>query len=243
MFGHRVLAKIGTTTLVVAFVLALVVAAILVLRCYGGDSFWPELVAGFAATVLAVVLALEFESRRDADALNRLSQDTAETRKAEARKRLGAVRREMEANQTSIGEVADGLAKSSVSGGTTWPILHPQLLDGAWSASGERLGDLLADYELVSDLSIFYGRVEELRWRLRYRTQARTADLDGMTFALADEMRGEVKGLLERVSAEEPTPQVLPLGIVRKRQLGGTIAPTGTLTLNKVTRETEDRDG
>jgi hypothetical protein len=39
--------------------------------------------------------------------------------------------------------------------GGIWRILHPQLLDGAWLASGERLGDLLADYELVSDVAVF----------------------------------------------------------------------------------------
>jgi hypothetical protein len=128
------------------------------------------------------------------------------------------VRLELEKNRKSIGEIADGLLPSA----GTWRILHPQLLDGAWSASGERLGDLLADYELVSDLSVFYGRVEELRWRLRYRTTSRDPGLDEMTHALADEMRKEVEDLLSRVQAQEREP-----GVRGVTHVGGLVGRSG----------------
>ena len=71
-------------------------------------------------------------------------------------------------------------------------IINPQLLDRAWLANSERLGDLLADYELMSDLAFFYGRLEELRWRIRYRTEAGGATvMDGMTRSLVEELKPE----------------------------------------------------
>jgi hypothetical protein len=235
LHGWRLLA--AAAALVVFVAVSAAVAA-----SYGGDSFWPALVTEFGATLLAVLLALEIESRREVRALERAVDETLKARSTEARKRLDAVRMELAKNQTSIGEVADGLLPSAA-GGKTWMILHPQLLDGAWSASSERLGDLLTDYELVADLSIFYGRVEELRWRLRYRTQARTAEIDGMTFTLANEMRTEVQGLLERLSAEVTDPSVRPMGLDHKRRLGGSVTVTGALTARKISGDSAADDG
>jgi hypothetical protein len=199
---------------------------------YGGPAYVPGLISGFAATLVAFVLALELETLRTRAEFARADEETNATRVTEARKRLLALRTELEKNKTSIGEIAKGLASTVSMQGTVWHILHPQLLDGAWSASGERLGDLLADYELVSELSVFYGRLEELRWRIRYRTQASSDQLDGMTLALANEMATEVTDLIDRVSGEERKPGVR--GVTHIGRIGGSITPTGTVTLEKV---------
>jgi hypothetical protein len=95
-------------------------------------------------------------------------------------------------------------------------FVNPQLLEGAWTANAPRLSELVADFELVSDLATFYGRIEELRWRLRTRTEQGTTGLDKMTRPLVGELRGEVADLLVRVRAQIDKPDVQPTGLVRK---------------------------
>jgi hypothetical protein len=209
-------------------VAVVVVAAVAVLERYGGLAFWPALVTEFAATLVAVFLALEIERRRERAALERVAKDTDKIRSTEARKRLLALQDELERNQASIGEIVDGLA--NVEAGT-WKILHPQLLDGAWTANGERLGDLLAKYDIVAGLATFYGRLEELRWRIRHRTQARDLELDGMILALAKEMVDEVADVLRRVKDEAQDPDV---GFTKVTHLSRVSL---ALTLGKVERE------
>jgi hypothetical protein len=227
-------------TLVVGLLLAaLVVWSAVMVDRYGEAAYIPELVSGFAATFVAFVLALEFESRRESRALARAEEATNHARTTEARKRLLSLRTELEKNRESVATIDDGLRSQAEMGGTVWRILHPQLLNGAWVANGERLGDLLADYELVSDLAVFYGRLEELRWRVRYRTQERRDDLDAMTRALSVELRREVDDLLERVSAEEPNPSVRLVGLDHRGALHGTITLTSELSAEKIADETE----
>jgi hypothetical protein len=74
--------------------------------------------------------------------------------------------------------------------------LHPELLDASWHASATRLSELLSNYELVADLATFYSRLEELRWRIRFRTQAQSSILDEMTHKLAHEMVKEMDDVL-----------------------------------------------
>lgn len=101
---------------------------------------------------------------------------------------------------------------------------------GMWASSGERLADLLQQYELVARLSTFYGRLEELRWRIRHRTKVMNDQMDPMTLALAKEMVDEVVGLLHDVRGQEPNPEIRPVGLVHVRALGGSIQPAGTVT-------------
>jgi hypothetical protein len=69
------------------------------------------------------------------------------------------------------------------------------------------------DYELIAALSAFYGRVEELQWRLRYRLEFRDrADarvFDAMTEPLIAELRDEVADLISRVEKETKEPNLI----------------------------------
>jgi hypothetical protein len=51
------------------------------------------------------------------------------------------------------------------------------------------------------------GRIEELRWRIRYRTEHRDTALDGLTSALVDELLLESRDLLDRVENRFSTPK------------------------------------
>jgi len=82
-------------------------------------------------------------------------------------------------------------------------VWNPQLLEGAWSTNAPQLSELVADYELIGSLAITYGRIEELRWRPRYRTEHTTKILDGMTEPLIEELRGEVGEMLVRVQQQK----------------------------------------
>jgi hypothetical protein len=205
---------------------------------YGGALYWPALLSQFGATLLAVVLALGIDSRRERRALERHERSLADERTSEARKRLLALLVELERNQSSIESIVRGLRRNPPEGELN--LLHWQLLDGTWASSGERLGDLLAEYDLVAELSTFYGRLEELRWRIRYRTQARDSAIDQITLDLAEEMRAEVAGLIDKVRAEEGNPVVRPVGLVHARAIGGAVIQTSaSMTAENVPREPE----
>ena len=221
------------TALLVAVAL-FVGLTIWVLDLYGGLPYWPALATEFGASLAAFMLALEWEAHRERTALARAEEAANSARHTEARKRLLALEGELKRNRVSIELLAKQLPEKPP--GVVNDLLHPELLDGAWRSSGERLGDLL-DYELVGDLATFYGRLEELRWRIRHRTQARDSYLDGMTKALAGEMAGEVASLLDRVSTTAVDPEVRAIGVVHLKGTDGAILPTGELTLEKTSRQ------
>ena len=77
-----------------------------------------------------------------------------------------------------------------------------------------------ADYELVADLAFTYGRLEELRWRLRVRTEQREDGLDAMTIPLVKELQAEVTDRVWRVRAEIKLPRVRPVGLARTVRAG-----------------------
>jgi hypothetical protein len=71
----------------------------------------------------------------------------------------------------------------------------------------------LADYELVADLSAFYGQIDELRWRLRNRAETGTSAAESWTPripALAQSMQNALPELLMRVRQQEDMPAVEP---------------------------------
>lgn len=191
-----------------AAVLIGVVAAIAVLAVYGGGSFWPGLVGGFGASLGAFLLALSWERDREREQLERTTRLFNERRRTELQRRLSTVRAELEINRQSL----DGLEIDPKSNEVPeFEYLHPQLLGGAWTANAPQLSELVEDYDLIADLARAYGRIEELRWRLRYRTEHTTKVLDPITAPLVVELREEVAGLLERVDTqiEEPTVRLL----------------------------------
>ena len=93
-----------------------------------------------------------------------------------------------------------------------------------------RLSELVADYKLVADLAVTYGRIEELRWRLRYRSENLPMHdlIDGMTMPLVTELRNEVRDLIDRVVGQIEEPDVQPIGL-RKVILTGGVASSATL--------------
>jgi hypothetical protein len=211
-----------------------VLAAFLVTRSYGGDAFWPGLIAGFLGTLIAFVLALNSARERDRarleqDAeserqrLKREADQLEEQRATEIKRRLAPVRAELQKNAESLGILVEGfdrkeqreaLAASVVTEDSVRFLINPQLLEGAWVASAPRLTELIADYQLIADLATAYDRIEELRWRIRYRTAYERTILDSAIRALAVELRDEVNDLLGRVDQQIKTPNVLPLPVL-----------------------------
>ncbi len=209
---------LGDTQIAVWLWLALAlfwIGTILVLVWYGGLAFWPGLVGGFGATLAAFLLALNLDHEKER---RRAEHDATALRDrlvVEAKRRLEPVRKELSLNQESV----DSLAKAFGPGpgvGALGIILHPQLLEGAWGANAPRLSEILADYELIGNLGSTYGRIEELRWRLRQRTPLiATAPnlanaLDAMTKPLIDDLVLEVADVLARVDAQIVEPTVEP---------------------------------
>jgi hypothetical protein len=216
--------------MVLVLVAAGIAASVVVVRHYGGGNYWPGLVTGMIGTLVAFVLALSWEREREE---RRLAQDAVELqqrRVTEVRRRLEPVRAELRVNAGSLEVIAGALGGSepvttaslnvSQPPGVPFSFVHPQLLEGAWAASVSRLSELVADYELIADLATAYGRIEELRWRLRYRTEHRSSWLDEMTVPLVDELRAEVADLLDRVGRQIEQPSVQPLGLVHTATVG-----------------------
>jgi len=216
---------------VVASVLFFVALTAVVLHLYKGSLYWPALVTEFGASLGAFMLALEWERHRDLRALERAQKERIEARQTEAQKRLHALKKELERNKTSLQHLAGGLDSPHASK-SIFMLLHPELLDASWAASSARLGDLLADYELVATLAAFYGRLEELRWRIRYRTRARDTHLDGMTLPLVAEMQEEVANLLSRVEKEADAPKVQVIGVAHVLTLGTVMQASAALSVD-----------
>jgi hypothetical protein len=224
-----------------AVLVACGVAVLVVLRFYGGDTFIPEAVGGFAASLGAFMLALAWERDREQEKVTAAATELAKSRVTEARRRLPAVRKELEANAKSLDELAE-VFKTPIRPGT-FPIANPQLLDRAWNANAARLTELIADYELTGSLAFTYGRIEELRWRLRLRTEHRDASLDRMTAPLVGELQQEVGNLLEDVVTQIKDPQVQPYGLIHVAQgtLLATATVTATLEATRIPREPDSR--
>jgi hypothetical protein len=205
--------------------LAAFVGGMVVIDAYGRAAFWPGLVTNFGASLAAFLLALQFEHEREAA---RASREAAAAREAqerdakamydrlvtEAQRRFEPVREELRRNEVSLKFLYGALDPGGDS--DTFRILHPELLDGAWQANAPRLTEIIADYTLTSDLAASYGRIEELRWRLRHRTAQLTTALDGMTKPLVDELLAEVRDLSARVTRQIEQPDVQTLGRIHE---------------------------
>jgi hypothetical protein len=203
-------------------IVAFIAGAVVVNCVYGGAAIWPGLVTNFGASLAAFLLALSWSHATERHRVVQLSQgahaqrlraqkELEERLTTEVRRRLEPVREELRRNQISLGFLATHLAKTEVAG--TFQILHPELLDGAYRANATRLTELIADFELTSKLSSTYGRIEELRWRLRQRTAQLTTALDSMTAPLVDELLGEVIDLHQRIGAQVIAPAIQPTGL------------------------------
>lgn len=214
-------------------------AAIVVLSVYGGASFLPGLVGGFAASLAAFMLALSWERDRERLQGEREANAFEQRLTTEVRRRFASVRVELGKNAESLTALVSLIKSDPYENPAEFEYVHPQLLEGAWTANAPRLSELVADYELIADLAATYGRIEELRWRLRYRSERMSKDLDAMTVPLVAELRGEVTDLLERVGTQIDEPSVQPLGLmhVKTGTLGATVTTRSSLETEVIRRD------
>jgi hypothetical protein len=203
---------------------AFAIGTILVIDNYGGLTYYPGLLSGFGASLFAFMLALRWDHEREREraqeeaherAADRDRRDTEEHEQlvVEARRRLQPVRKELLRDQESVDQLMRSLPPAMARDAPAMAV-NPQLLEGAWAANAPRLSEILSDYELVGDLAFTYGRVEELRWRLRQRTVLLATNLDiadiiaRMTLPLVRELVPEIAGLIKRVDAAINDPPV-----------------------------------
>src|SRR6266511_3244791 len=179
---------------------------------YDGSALWPGLAGNFSASFFAFILALTWDRqqartagvarvREEGIALRREAETQHARRSAEVQRRFRAILAELRENQSNIDRSSLMLVGDA--------LVLPPLLRGAWAANAQSLSVLVADSDLIGDLSTFYGRVEELQWRLRYRAElmvpGRSELLKGMTEMsqwLANPMAKEVAARIERVAEQ-----------------------------------------
>lgn len=223
--------------LVLSLVVA-VAAPLAVLPTYGGEIIWPLVICGYSGAALAFTVALfwdrhsrlqdevrqnEAERRRVAE---RLAQEQ-ERRVIEAKRRFGALELELERLKASIDRTKREQA--------LYKQFFPDLPTGSWAAASGPLGLIVADYELMADLATFYGHVEELRWRLRYKAEASTEPevINPLIDTFVSQMCEAVDALLAGVREQIQSPTVeqvvgapqqqRPARVSRTRQFTGAI--------------------
>jgi hypothetical protein len=222
--------------LLVLSLIAAVVAPIIGAHYYTGEIIWPLVIGGFSGAALAFTTALfwdrhsrlqdevaqtEAERRRVAERL----QQEQDRRVVEAKRRFGALELELERLKASIERTKREQA--------SYKHFFPDLPTGSWAAASGPLGVIVSDYELLADLSTFYGHVEELRWRLRFKAET-SVDADLMSPIIAtfvSQMADAVDVLLEQVREQIRSPQVeqivgapqRPTRVARTRQFTGAI--------------------
>jgi hypothetical protein len=224
--------------LLVLSLLAAIVAPVVGAHYYSGRTMWPTVIGGYSGAALAFTTALfwdrhsrlqdearqnESERRRIAD---RLRQEQ-ERRVVEAKRRFGALELELERLKASIDRTKSEQSK--------YKHFFPDLPTGSWAAASAPLGVIVSDYELMADLATFYGHVEELRWRLRYKADAATDELiiNPIIDTFVSQMADAVTILLEQVKLQIKSPQVEqivgapqtqgPARVARTRQFTGAI--------------------
>jgi hypothetical protein len=220
--------------------LAAVVTPFVGAELYTGEIMWPLEIAGFSGAALAFVAALAWDRhsrlqddvrQRESDqqrAAERLQQEQ-ERRVIEAQRRFGALELELLRLKASI----DRTQREQHS----YKHFFPDLPTGSWQAASGPLGVIVSDYELMADLSTFYGHVDELRWRLRFKAQASTDEtmVNSMIDTLVGQMAEAVDTLIEQVREQVANPHVEQIvgaaparrtpteRVVRRRQFTGAI--------------------
>ena len=216
-----------------------IVAPIISAHYWGNELMWSLVIAGYSGAALAFTVALfwdrhsrlqdevrqnDAERRRVAERL----QQEQERRVVEARRRFGALELELQRLQASIERTKREQAQ--------YKHFFPDLPTGSWAAASGPLGVIVADYELMADLATFYGHVEELRWRLRYKAEAATDEADSINPLIdmfVGQMADAVTVLLEQVQEQIRNPtveqvvgapqQARPARVARTRQFTGAI--------------------
>jgi len=202
---------------------------------WGGGSTWPSLSTGFAATAIAFLVALAWDRRqreaadhKEAEAEARRTQAAKqaeqERRESEARRRFSAIVLELERLQSSL--------ERTVEEQHLYKYFFPDLPSGSWRAGSGGLGMIIENFGLMADLSTFYGHVEELQWRLRFKAEVGVDEpaVSPIIEALARQMLNDVSVLLAQVRRQVANPDVTPIQggeggglVVARRQLTGAI--------------------
>src|SRR5215470_6177559 len=169
--------------LLILALVAAVVAPNVGAHYYTGEIMWPLVIGGYSGAALAFTAALfwdrhsrlqdevrqnEVERRRATERL----QAEQERRVVEAKRRFGALEVELTRLKASIDRTKREQAN--------YKHFFPDLPTGSWAAASGPLGVIVSDYELMADLATFYGHVEELRWRLRFKAEA-SVDADAVS--------------------------------------------------------------
>ena len=224
--------------LLILALVAAVVAPIVGAHYYTGEIMWPLVIGGYSGAALAFTAALfwdrhsrlqdevrqnETDRRRTQERL----QQEQERRVVEAKRRFGALEVELTRLKASIDRTKREQAN--------YKHFFPDLPTGTWAAASGPLGVIVSDYELMADLATFYGHVEELRWRLRFKADASvdTEAVNPIISTFVSQMADAVDVLLEQVRAQMVNPQVeqivgapqqqRPTRVARTRQFTGAI--------------------
>lgn len=202
---------------------------------------WTALAAAFSATTLAFLIGLAWDRRqraiaeaREVAAEERRKQAEIEAeqerRTVEAKRRFGAILLELERLKATLERCGDQ---------SQYKYFFPDLPTGTWDAANESLGQISSNYSLIADLSIFYGEVNELQWRLRFKANAWVEDaaINPIIDALVLQMLEGVDDLVKRVRKQVVDPDVARIHaeapapvLAKRRQLTGAIrlkAPEG----------------
>ena len=165
-------------------------------------------------------------TRRSGGAAERLRQEQ-DQRVVEAKRRFGALELELERLKASI--------ERTKREQHNYKHFFPDLPTGSWAAASGPLGVIVSDYELMADLATFYGHVEELRWRLRFKADAAIDEdlIHPIIATFVNQMEEAVNALLEQVREQIQSPQVeqivgapqgqRPARVARTRQFTGAI--------------------
>jgi hypothetical protein len=215
---------------------AAVVLPIVGAHYWTGEIMWPLVIGGYSGAALAFTTALFWDRHsrlqdevRQTEADRRRSverlQQEQDRRVVEAKRRFGALELELERLKSSIDRTKREADR--------YKHFFPDLPAGSWAAASGPLGVIVSDYELMADLATFYGHVEELRWRLRFKADAAVdeAALNPIISVFANQMGDAVDVLLEQVREQIKNPQVeqvvgapqRPARVARTRQFTGAI--------------------
>jgi hypothetical protein len=222
--------------LLVLSLVAAIAAPMIGAHYYTGEIIWPLVIGGFSGAALAFTTALFWDRhsrlqdevrQAEADrrrALERLQQEQ-DQRVVEARRRFGALELELQRLKSSVERTKREQAN--------YKHFFPDLPVGSWEAASGPLGVIVSDYELMADLATFYGHVEELRWRLRFKADAAVDEqaINPIISTFVSQMDQAVDTLLEQVREQIANPQVeqivgapqRPTRVARTRQFTGAI--------------------
>jgi hypothetical protein len=217
--------------LLAASLAAAVVAPVVAAQFYKSKDVWTAVIGAYSGAALAFTTALfwdrhsrlqddlrtvEGERRRTEERLHA----EQEHRVVEAKRRFGAILVELERLKSSI----DRTKREQ----HTYKHFFPDLPTGSWTAASGPLGSIVSNYELMADLTTFYGHVEELRWRLRFKAEPDTDErlVNPLIDTFVSQMAEAVDVLLEQVREQVAQPHV--------EQIVG--APQGRQPVKRVAR-------